>query len=89
MSSRPTASALSSALAAAAPTRRSANAMSRLITRASYASASRPAAGTVRLGHPMPEFDRLPWEIERSLSGEAFRRRRRLVLPLLTTDAEG
>jgi len=37
----------------------------------------------------MPEFDRLPWEIERNLSGEAFRRRRRLVLPLLTTDAEG
>jgi hypothetical protein len=37
----------------------------------------------------MPEFDRLPWELERSLSGEAFRRRRRFVLPLLTTDAEG
>ena len=37
----------------------------------------------------MREFDRLPWEIEKALSGEAFRRRRRLVLPLLTTDSEG
>ena len=37
----------------------------------------------------MKELDRLPWPLERSLSGEAFRRRRRLVLPLLTTDPEG
>lgn len=37
----------------------------------------------------MKELDRLPWEIERALSGEVFRRRRRLVLPLLTTDPEG
>ncbi|HTO87234.1 MAG TPA: hypothetical protein VMR54_06850 [Thermoanaerobaculia bacterium] len=37
----------------------------------------------------MKEFDRLPWELEKALSGEAFRRRRRLVLPLLTTDPEG
>ncbi len=37
----------------------------------------------------MEEFDRLPRELERALSGEVFRRRRRLVLPLLTTDPEG
>jgi hypothetical protein len=37
----------------------------------------------------MKEFDRLSWELEQALSGEAFRRRRRLVLPLLTTDPEG
>ena len=37
----------------------------------------------------MKDLDRLPWPLERSLGGEAFRRRRRLVLPLLTTDAEG
>ncbi len=37
----------------------------------------------------MKELDRLPWELEKALSGEAFRRRRRLVFPLLTTDAEG
>jgi hypothetical protein len=37
----------------------------------------------------MREFDRLPWELEQALSGEAFRRRRRLVLPLLTSDPEG
>jgi hypothetical protein len=37
----------------------------------------------------MKELDCLPWPLERSLSGEAFRRRRRLVLPLLTTDSEG
>jgi hypothetical protein len=35
------------------------------------------------------EFDRMPRAIEQALSGEAFRRRRRLVLPLLTTDPEG
>jgi hypothetical protein len=37
----------------------------------------------------MREFERLPRELLRALSGEAFRRRRRLVLPLLTTDPEG
>lgn len=37
----------------------------------------------------MAEFDRMPRELEEALSGEAFRRRRRLVLPLLTTDPEG
>jgi hypothetical protein len=37
----------------------------------------------------MRELDRLPWELEKALSGEAFRRRRRLVLPLLTSDPEG
>ncbi len=35
------------------------------------------------------ELDRLPLELQKALSGEAFRRRRRLVLPLLTTDPEG
>jgi hypothetical protein len=35
------------------------------------------------------EFDRMPRAIEEALSGEAFRRRRRLVLPFLTTDPEG
>jgi hypothetical protein len=35
------------------------------------------------------ELDRLPGEVARALGGEAFRRRRRLVLPLLTTDPEG
>jgi len=44
---------------------------------------------------PVPEtrttkdLDRLPREVERALSGEAFRRRRRIVLPLLTTDPQG
>src|SRR5215471_11463182 len=37
----------------------------------------------------MTELDRLPTELEQALSGEAFRRRRRIVLPLLTTDPEG
>ena len=37
----------------------------------------------------MRELDRLPGEMARALGGEAFRRRRRLVLPLLTTDPEG
>jgi hypothetical protein len=37
----------------------------------------------------MKELDRLPAELERALAGEAFRRRRRLVLPLLTADPEG
>ncbi len=35
------------------------------------------------------ELSRLPTELERSLGGDAFRRRRRVVLPLLTTDPEG
>ncbi|HEY7112772.1 MAG TPA: hypothetical protein VIA45_07555 [Thermoanaerobaculia bacterium] len=37
----------------------------------------------------MKELDRLPPELLRALSGGAFRRRRRLVLPLLTADAGG
>ena len=37
----------------------------------------------------MHEVPRLTPAIERSLSGAVFRRRRRLVLPLLTTDPEG
>jgi len=37
----------------------------------------------------MRELDRLPGEVARALGGEAFRRRRRVVLPLLTTDPEG
>jgi len=43
----------------------------------------------VRLLIGMKELDRLPSELLRALSGEAFRRRRRLVLPLLTADAGG
>ena len=37
----------------------------------------------------MPEFDRLPRDLERLLSGEAFRERNRLILPFLTLDPEG
>ncbi|MEP6994536.1 MAG: pyridoxamine 5'-phosphate oxidase family protein [Acidobacteriota bacterium] len=37
----------------------------------------------------MPELQRLPRDLHAALSGEGFRRRRRLVLPLLTTDPEG
>ncbi len=37
----------------------------------------------------MQEFPRLPPAVERLLGGEAFRRRRRFVLPLLTTDPDG
>jgi hypothetical protein len=37
----------------------------------------------------MPEFSRLPRDLETALSGDAFRRRRRLVVPLLTADPEG
>ncbi len=37
----------------------------------------------------MEELDRLPRELEAALSGDSFRRRQRLVLPLLTTDPEG
>ena len=37
----------------------------------------------------MKELDRLPSELLRALSGEAFRRRRRMVLPLLSVDAGG
>ncbi len=36
----------------------------------------------------MPDLDRIPRELQAALSGEGFRRRRRLVLPLLTTDPE-
>jgi hypothetical protein len=37
----------------------------------------------------MPEFDRLPRELEDALSGKAFRERKRLALPFLTIDPEG
>lgn len=37
----------------------------------------------------MHELSRLPPEIQRSLGGEAFRRRRRMVLPFLTADPGG
>ncbi len=37
----------------------------------------------------MPDLERMPRELHSALSGEGFRRRRRLVLPLLTTDPEG
>lgn len=37
----------------------------------------------------MPDFSRMPRDLQAALSGEGFRRRRRLVLPLLTTDPEG
>ena len=35
------------------------------------------------------EFSRLPRDLEDALSGDGFRRRRRLVVPLLTTDPRG
>lgn len=37
----------------------------------------------------MSELTALPPEVQRSLGGDAFRRRRRLVLPFLTADPEG
>jgi hypothetical protein len=37
----------------------------------------------------MPDLPRIPRDLQAVLSGEGFRRRRRLVLPLLTTDPEG
>ncbi|HTR02977.1 MAG TPA: hypothetical protein VMN82_07250 [Thermoanaerobaculia bacterium] len=37
----------------------------------------------------MPDFSRMPPDVLAALSGEAFRRRRRLVVPLLTADPEG
>jgi len=37
----------------------------------------------------MPEFSRMPRDLETALAGEGFRRRRRLVVPLLTADPEG
>jgi hypothetical protein len=37
----------------------------------------------------MPDFTRMPRDLETALSGEGFRRRRHLVVPLLTTDPEG
>ena len=37
----------------------------------------------------MPEFDRLPRELEDILSGKGFRSRKRLALPFLTIDPEG
>ena len=37
----------------------------------------------------MPEFDRLPKELEEALSGKGFRERKRLALPFLTIDPEG
>lgn len=37
----------------------------------------------------MAEFRRMPRDIEIAFSGAAFRRRRRLVIPLITTDPDG
>jgi hypothetical protein len=37
----------------------------------------------------MPDLERMPRDLHAALSGDGFRRRRRLVLPLLTTDPEG
>ena len=37
----------------------------------------------------MPEFARMPRDLQSALSGDGFRRRRRLVVPLLTADPEG
>jgi hypothetical protein len=37
----------------------------------------------------MAEFRRMPREIEIAFGGAAFRRRRRLVIPLITTDPNG
>jgi hypothetical protein len=37
----------------------------------------------------MPDFSRMPRDLEAVLAGDGFRRRRRLVIPLLTTDPEG
>lgn len=37
----------------------------------------------------MPDFSRMPRNLEAALSGEGFRRRRRLVVPFVTTDPEG
>jgi hypothetical protein len=37
----------------------------------------------------MPEFSRMPRNLQAALSGTGFRRRRHLVLPFLTTDPEG
>ncbi len=37
----------------------------------------------------MPELRKMPRDLHAVLGGEGFRRRRRLVLPLLTTDPEG
>jgi hypothetical protein len=37
----------------------------------------------------MADLDRMPRQLHTALGGSGFRRRRRLVLPLLTTDPEG
>jgi pyridoxamine 5'-phosphate oxidase-like protein len=37
----------------------------------------------------MAEYDRLPRQLERILSGKGFRERKRLALPFLTVDPEG
>jgi len=37
----------------------------------------------------MPDLMRMPRDLEAALSGDGFRRRRRLVVPLLTADPEG
>jgi hypothetical protein len=37
----------------------------------------------------VPEFEKLPRDLELLLSGEAFRERSRLILPFLTLDPEG
>jgi hypothetical protein len=37
----------------------------------------------------VPDLDKMPRDLHVALGGEGFRRRRRLVLPLLTSDPEG
>lgn len=37
----------------------------------------------------VPDLNRLPRDLHAALGGEGFRRRRHIVLPLLTTDPEG
>jgi hypothetical protein len=37
----------------------------------------------------MPEFERMPRELQEILSGKGFRSRKRLALPFLTVDPEG
>jgi hypothetical protein len=37
----------------------------------------------------MPEFERMPMELHKILSGRGFRSRKRLALPFLTVDPEG
>ena len=53
-----------------------------------YGPGRRFAAASNRL-RGMPEYDRLPRQLEETLSGKAFRERKRLALPFLTIDPEG